>query len=223
MNAVHFRKPMRIALIIIAALLLLDFFAYYLPFTNAHDNKQVTETLRTAAEQRTLGQRICNTSLLLLLNNGLSEGEMKETRQNLTNAIAVFETRQQALLRQVNPASATPTAADVQLKNEINNNAGSFLATAKEIAGADNALLVTNGVIYTNRMRHDAASIMASLDDLSRQYLPLLLATAQKNRNIQCSQNGFAADSAGLPAGPAAGAIAAWQQKQFRPPATGQN
>lgn len=188
MNAVHFRKPMRIALIIIAALLLFDFFAYYLTFTNPQDNKQLTETLSTTAEQRALGQRICNTSLLLLLNNGLSEGEMKETRQNLTHAIAVFETRQHALLRQVNLASATPSSTDAQLKNGINNNAGSFLATAKEIAGTENALLVTNGVIYTNRMRHDAANIMASLDDLSRQYLPLLLATAKKTGTFNAAK-----------------------------------
>ncbi len=189
MNAVHFRKPMRFALIIIAALLLFDFFAYYLPFTKAPENKQVTETLSTTAEQRTLGQRICNTSLLILLNNGLSERDMKETRQHLTNAIAVFETRQRTLLQTIDlPVSAATPPVDIQLKNEVNNNAGSFVATAKEIAGADNALLVTNGVIYTSRMRHDAANILASLDDISRQYLPLLLATAQKTATFSAAK-----------------------------------
>lgn len=182
MNAVHLKKPMRISLIIIAGLLLFDFFAYYLPFTKAAENKQVAETLGITADQRTLSQRICNTSLLLLLNNDLSEGEMKETHQNLGNAIRVFESRQQVLLRQMN------VAADLALKNDINNNAGSFLATAKEIAGADNAMLATNGASYTNRMRHDAAGIQASLDDVNRQYLPLLLQTAQKTASFSSTK-----------------------------------
>ena len=180
MNAVHFRKPLRFALIIIAALLLFNFFAYYLSFTRHPENKQVTEALSMAAEQHKLSQRICNTSLLLTLNNGLADNDLKTTRQHLAFAVADFETREPALLQQMNLAGATAaTTAGSQLRNQVNRDAGSFLATAKEIAGADRILLLTNGAAYTSQMRHDAAAMQASLDDISRQYLPQLLANTQ--------------------------------------------
>ena len=132
MNLVHYRRLMRVALITIAAVLLFNFFTYYLSFTASKENKHAVEILSSTAAQRLLGQRISNTSLLLLLNTGLAETAAADTRQHLDSAIIAFEKQQQQLLQQVSlPEGTGQWPVDEQLKNDTRNNAGSFLATTR--------------------------------------------------------------------------------------------
>lgn len=180
MNPVHFRKLTRLALISIAVVLLFNFFTYYLSFTASKENKHLAEIVGAASAQRLLSQRISNTSLLLLLNNNLTETATNETRLHLNKAINDFEQQQQILLQQLDQPQPSVTAINTQIKNDLKNNAGSFIATGKEISSAEDALRITNAVVYTSRVRQDENNMLASLDDITRQYIPLLI---QKEKN----------------------------------------
>src|SRR5450631_1688773 len=144
MNPVHFRKLMRIAVIIIAVAFLYSFFGWYLLFASSKENKRLAEIVKLADNQRVWGQRISNTSLLLLLNTALTDSAAADIHQKLTNTIALFEKEQASLLQLLKEPDAARKAGVMQLCNEINIHTNNFIGTAKEIAGASHALLVTN-------------------------------------------------------------------------------
>ena len=102
MNPVQFRKLMRIAVIVIAVAFLYSFFGWYLLFTSSKENKRLAEIINLTDNQHALGQRIANTSLLLLLSSSLTQEASASTHQKLSTAIALFEKGQASLLQKLN-------------------------------------------------------------------------------------------------------------------------
>src|SRR5450432_3803388 len=99
MNPAHFRKLMRIAVIIIAVAFLYSFFGWYLLFASSKENKRLAEIVKLADNQRVLGHRISNSSLLLLLNTAHTDYATADTHQKLTKTILLFEKEQASLLQ----------------------------------------------------------------------------------------------------------------------------
>ena len=180
MSPVYLRKLMRVALVSIAAVLLTNFFAYYLAFTSSKENARLAAILNSNTAQRATAQRISNACLLILMNTGLTETSAEATRTHLNESIETFEKQQPLLLQYINQ-QLSPKPIETQLKIDLSNSSGGFLATAKEIATADSAALFTNAVIYTARIRQDQLSLLAAQDDITRQYIPLLVEKERKN------------------------------------------
>jgi len=174
MSPVHIRKLTRIILASIALVLLFNFFAYYLVFSASKENKRLANIVRTAASQRVLGGRISNASLLLLLQTGLTTPAAGETQQRLNQSIKDFQQQQTALLEQLGQLQKEK-AVSRQLDDDIRQSANEILQTGKEIAAAGPELLAINTVAYTNRVRQNESKMVAALDAITRECVPLLI------------------------------------------------
>ncbi len=174
MTPVHFRKLMRVTLAGIAIVLLFNFFAYYLVFSASKENKRLAGIVSTTASQRVLGGRITNTSLLLLLNTGLTPAAAAETHQHLQQSIAAFEQQQLVLLEQLKLLQQEKTISR-QLDEDIAQYGNNIIQTGRQIADASVDQLVCNAESYTNQIRQNEIKAIAALDAVTRQCVPLLL------------------------------------------------
>lgn len=184
MIPVHLRKLIRLALVIIAGVLLVSFFRYYLDFTASRENKRLAEIIGQSENQRELSQRISNAALLLLLNNNLSADEYNSARQRLDSFTNDFDQQQQKLRQALDNKAAAGSQSALSMRTEFSNSAGTFLATVREIAQADSDQMITNNVLLTNRLRQDAATLQSSFDALVRHHVPQLISKEQSTASF---------------------------------------
>jgi PAS domain S-box-containing protein len=187
MSPVHFRKLMRIAVIIIAVAFLFSFFGWYLLFASSKQNKRMVEIISIADNQHVLTQRISNTALLLLLNTELSEGASADTHQKLTTAISLFEKQQNSLLLSLNQEDINRKARSMQLSNDVNINTSGFINKVKEINAADHSLLVSNNTAYTVAIRLKETKLLEALESINNIYIPQII---EKENNKEVLNTG---------------------------------
>lgn len=184
MIPVHLRKLIRLALVIIAGVLLVSFFRYYLDFTASRENKRLAEIIGQTENQRELSQRISNAALLLLLNNNLSAEEYKNARIRLDSFTTEFDQQQQKLRQALDNKTTAGGQSELSIQTEFSNSAGAFLATVREIAKADSDQIITDNVLLTNRLRQDAATLQTSFDALVRHHVPQLISKEQSTASF---------------------------------------
>ena len=173
---------MRLSAIIIAVALLFNFFAWYLLFISSKENKRLAEIVTLAANQRILGQRISNSSLLLLLNTGLAAPVSDETHETLQKSLAIFEKQHADLLHQLKYPAQLQNPVVLELKSRVNTDATNFISTGKEIAAADHAVLVASNTLYTNQLRLQGNRLLETLDAVTDAYIPLVI---EKEKNTE--------------------------------------
>src|SRR5882757_7988482 len=100
MTQIHFRRLMRIAIVIVALALLFNFFAYYLLYIRSKENETLVEEVGLSGNQLNLVQRISEETILLL-NSHLKESESFSIRQNLENTIQQLDKQNKSLFKAV--------------------------------------------------------------------------------------------------------------------------
>lgn len=173
MTTVHFRKLMRIAVVIVAVVLLFNFFAYYLLYIKSKENENLVAVVNISANQSMLCQRITKESLLLL-NRNLKESESFETRTILERSVRQFEKQGKYLRKEIRlPYTPTPpeNAAIRDLLNKEQPYIKSILAISSEIAAADTMMLNLNNALYVRELRKNESSLLPLSEELSSQYI----------------------------------------------------
>jgi PAS domain S-box-containing protein len=171
---------MRVTVIIIAVALLYNFIAWYLLVTSTKENKRLAEIVTLADNQRALAQRISNTSLLLLLNTGLTDSAAAETHQKIQTNLDLFEKQHALLLHKLNEPNPAREELVVLLSREADMYESNFISTGKEIAAASHAMLVSNNIVFTNQVRVRESNMLATLQAITRVYIPLIV---EKEKN----------------------------------------
>ena len=186
MTTVHFRKLMRITVVIVALVLLFNFFAYYLQLIRSKENGSLVELVHIADNQSTLCQRITKESMLLL-NGNLKESESFEIRRSLESAVRQLEKQNKYLSKEIvlpyAPAPPNNVAVDTLLKQE-QPFIKSIIAISTEIAGADTILLSLNNSLYMRELRKNESSLLAITENVSAQYTFIMNDLQQQSATI---------------------------------------
>ena len=182
MSPFYFRKLIRVAAIIITVAFLFNLFAWYKLFVSTKENKRLAEIVSLADNQRIGGQHISNISLLLLLNTRLTAPASAATHQNLQKALVLFEEQHHILLNKINEPGLPQNAVVRQLCSDADLHANTIIRTGKEIADADLPLLVANNTLYSNQIRAQQKSLLASLDAITHEYIPQVI---EKEKRIE--------------------------------------
>ena len=172
MTTVHFRKLMRVAIVIVAVALLFNFFAYYLLYIQSKENENLVEVVNISGSQATLCQRITKESLLLL-NGNLRESESFEIRRRLERSAREFEKQNKYLCKEISiPNTPSPPNNKVinDLLKEEQPYLKSIIAISTEIAGADTMLLSLNNTLYMRELRKNESSLLPIMEEVSAQY-----------------------------------------------------
>ncbi len=172
MTTAYFRKLMRIAIVIVALVLLFNFFGYYLLYINSKQNENLVAVVNISGQQPMLTQRITKESLLLL-NGHLKESESFEIRQALERSVRQFDKQNSFLRKEINLPNTPPppnNARIIGLLDKAQSNVKSIIAISSEIAASDSQMLRLNSIMYMRELRKNETELLPLLEDVTSEY-----------------------------------------------------
>lgn len=176
MTTPYFRKLMRIAIVIVALVLLFNFFAYYLLYINSKRNENLLEVVNISSSQSILTQRITKEAGLLL-NAKLKESESFEIRRTLESAVRTYEKQNRFLRKEANlPNLPSPPNNEriEQLLSEALPHINSIIAISSEIAASDSELLHLNNSMYMRELRKNEMALTPIMEEVTHEYTIVL-------------------------------------------------
>jgi PAS domain S-box-containing protein len=176
MTTPYFRKLMRIAIVIVATVLLFNFFAYYLLYINSKQNENLVAVVNISGNQSMLTHRITKESALLT-NTRLKESESFELRRTLQNSIRQFEKQHRYLRKELSLPNTPPppnNARIVALLDSASTHVKSIVATGSEIAASDSQMYHMNGELYMRELRKNESALLPILEEMTREYMSVM-------------------------------------------------
>ena len=164
-----FRKIFRMAIIIVAGILLFNFFGYTLSDRKSRENEELVKVTDKAAQQLTLSQMIVKSSLIFI-DGQLNESDANQLRQELENDISVFTSNNNILERKIRLTRIPVTLNTLEAKRLFNNaqfHLKSIIAVTKEVAQSDSDLVRLNGALYKRELLQNEKKLRPILNDLS--------------------------------------------------------
>src|ERR1044072_5687753 len=107
-----FRKLVRIAVVLLAAVLLFNFFGYYMIHLSSKQNEKMVKLVNMSGQQQTLGQLITK-DVILLTKGSLPQPDQQAIREQLHNATEAFITGNQYLRDKIKIVKNAPVTADL--------------------------------------------------------------------------------------------------------------
>ncbi len=181
-----FQKLIRIAIVLIAFILLFHFFGYYLIRSKTQESEKMAAMINFGARQRMLSQTIMKDAVLLL---SLSEKEKttEDVRNNLKNDLIEFTNNHKFLRGEIEYPGIPSTPNSFEVTNILTKSQiyiKSMVATGHEIANADSALLAINNRIYLRQFIYNENKLMPLLEELNRTILAQMEQKAKESSTI---------------------------------------
>jgi PAS domain S-box-containing protein len=168
---------MRIAIIIVAVVLFINFFGYYLIYIRSRENVRLIETVNIAGSQRALVQRIAK-QCVFLLNGKLKTSEVYfEITHNLKNSLRQID-RQNKYLRGEITLPGMPRPPSGPRIDSLLGKAQPYLnvimAIGLEMGDADSTQRNLNEAIYYRELMTNGNNFAEAMETLSDEYTKLL-------------------------------------------------
>src|SRR5688500_3842728 len=131
-----FRKLVRLSAVLLAAVLLFNFFGYYFIRVNSRQNERIVQLVNISGYQQTLSQQIIK-NVLLLTNPSLAASEKVVLRDQLKNNTDSFISHNQLLRKQIQLLSNEPVTPELlEITRRLANaqtHFRSIVAVAQEV------------------------------------------------------------------------------------------
>src|SRR4051812_96211 len=95
-----FRKLIRISAVLVALVLLFDFFGYYFTRVNSAQNTTFIALLSTSTSQQTLSQQISR-DVMIVLDGETKQSERNKLNINLRQLLETFKSQQDLITRDI--------------------------------------------------------------------------------------------------------------------------
>ncbi|MFT3826307.1 MAG: response regulator [Chitinophagaceae bacterium] len=169
------RKLFRIATIVLAGVLLFNFFGYYLINRKSEENKELVQIVNLAGRQHTLSQAITKNALLLL-DETYPQGSKKSAYLNLQSDIREFAQTDSFLRQEITmPGIKAPNnfEASHQL-SLLKTYSTSLVNTAKEVLNADSAYLLNNKASLRKTLLYNESHFLPIMHVLTENYVVIV-------------------------------------------------
>lgn len=173
-----FRKIFRIAIFLVAGLLLFNSIGYYLLNKNSIENHEITSLSEVAARQKMLCQ-VLTRDAFLLVDSKLPDEEAGLFREELRRDLDEFIRNNETLQTKTGFTSAPLSSRRLEINRLFANSKTyykSIIAVSQEILQGDPELYVFNGALYkrellTNERKYSPvmASIEQNLVEMAKQ------------------------------------------------------
>jgi PAS domain S-box-containing protein len=185
-----FRKLIRIAIVLIALILMFHFFGYYLVRSRTQENEKMAAMVNYGARQRMLSQTIMKDAVLLL---SLSHKEdiTEEVKNDLKNDLIEFNNNHKFLRGEITYPNIPSTPNSFEVTNILTKSHSyvkSMIATGHEIANADSTLLSINNSIYLRQLIYNEDRLMPLLEELNRTILGQMEQKSKESATINTSK-----------------------------------
>ncbi len=149
-----FRKILRIAIVVVAGILLFNYFGYYLVSQNNEENKNLTRLSELSAGQRTLSQSLVKEALLLMEADS-TELATNEAHNRLTAALEQFTYNQEQLAQGIRLDGIPVSTNTLEVKRLYTNSQPYYrgmVAISHELIQSDSLLLALNSPLYKREL-----------------------------------------------------------------------
>jgi len=186
MTQTHFRKLMRIAIVIVALALLFNFFAYYLLYTRSKANEDLVEEVALSGSQLNLVQRVTQETILLL-NGNHKESESFITRNNLIKYSRQLEQQNVSLLKVTTLSDTADIHAHsnvAKLLYQAQPSITSIIHISKEVAAYDKVILRPGNEQYLQELIRYENEARPLLEEITHVYTAVLKDTMEQTSAI---------------------------------------
>lgn len=159
-----FRKILRIAVVVVAGILLFNYFGYHLVSQKSEENESLVHLAELSAAQRTLSQSIVKNAVILM-EGRLSETESTGIKEILTGELQRFTQNQEQLATEVRLTGIPVNTNTLEVRRLFTNsqpNFRSLVAVCHELIQSDSLIIALNAPMYKRELLHN-----------EKQYLPL--------------------------------------------------
>lgn len=181
-----FHNLVRLAIVLLAAVLLFNFFGYYLIHLRSRENEKIVKAVTTASYQRTLSQVI--TKDVLLYINHFTEAERNETRSLISNNLDTFLAQNDYLrqfLKENKYLESSPNAFEIgHLLTNAQTDIKSYVSVVREVVQADSLQLSINAPIYSREIQYSEKRFFPLLKQVVRRYSDLATEKLQESADI---------------------------------------
>ena len=183
-----FRRLIRIFVVLVALVLLFNFFGYYLLRIKNQEHGIMLEAVNVSAKQSTLTQQIIKEAMLVTgLKPGQKVSQTFELQVNLKKSVEDF-TDQNNFLQQKKSSIQEHTPVNDKRVNELLAKAqpsfNSIVTIANRVANADTASLQNNRASYINSLLDSEKTFRTTMEEVNRQYVLLLEQDMQQAATI---------------------------------------
>src|SRR5437762_797759 len=182
-----FRKLVRIAIVLLAAVLLFNFFGYYLIHLGTVQDEKMVQLVNIGGYQRTLSQMITK-DVLLLTNRSPHEPDEQSIREQLKYSIDTFVIHNQFLREKINLLHDEPASTDLlEITRQLTNSQTHFkslVAVAQEVLQADSQLLAINGQLYSRQIQYSEKKYFTLINEIVQRYTDLITGKIKESSNI---------------------------------------
>ena len=163
------RKLVRIAIVLLATVLLFNFTGYYLVYLRSQENEQYVQVHRIANEQRMLSQ-IISKDIVLLTRPRLTQHDIIELRKELQSAVDTFVVNNDFLKNKVGTLSNTRQFDIKMLHTHAQVHFKDIIAISRDVLKADSARLTDNRQAFRRDILLKEKSYSPLLSALSHNY-----------------------------------------------------
>lgn len=182
-----FRKLIRIAVVLLAAVLLFNFFGYYMIHLSSKQNEKMVKLVNISAQQQTLSQLITK-DVMLLTKGSLPEREQQAIREDLKKATDTFIDCNQLLREKIKIETDEPVTNDLlEITRELTNaqtHLKGIVAVAQEVIQADSQLLAINGALYKQQILYSERKFFPLMNEVVERYTAVVTDRIEESSNI---------------------------------------
>jgi PAS domain S-box-containing protein len=182
-----FRKLVRIAVVLLAAVLLFNFFGYYMIHLSSKQNEKMVRLVNISGQQQTLCQLITK-DVMLLTKGNLPETENQVIREQLHKATDTFIAGNQVLRDKIKIVEGEPVTNDLlQITLNLTNaqtHAKAIVAIAQEVYQADSQLLAINGALYNQQILYSEKKFFPLMNEVGQRYTGVVTDRLEESSNI---------------------------------------
>lgn len=185
-----FRKIVRILIILVAAILLFNFFGYYLENRQSKENEDLIKLTETSAHQKALGKIIVKDAIILI-DAQLPVTTIEQIRTELNESLQRFSTQNEFLQSQLRITNMPVGTTNLEIRRQLANSQvyyRSLQAVGREVAQADSQLLQLNGALYKRTLIDNESHYTPLLNKASGLFTELLREQSENAENINTGQ-----------------------------------
>lgn len=166
---------LRIAIVLLAAILLSNFFGYFLAQQKSKENERLVRAVDMAGEQRIISQLISKDALILITGN-LNSDEATHIRHELSTSLDSFTNRNTLLQVEIAKAGVNDADNSLEIKRKLTNAQIHFrglVAIAREVVQADSQLISINGSMYKRDLLLNESHFKPLMDEITEDFAGL--------------------------------------------------
>lgn len=185
-----FRKLIRIAIVLIALIIMFNFFGYYLVRSRSEESEKMSAMVNFAARQRMLSQTIMKDAVLLL-NLSERDRSIEQVRNNLKNDLIEFNNNNKFLRGEITYPNIPLSENNLEVTTILTRSQTfikSMLATGSEVANADSALLAINRTLYMRQLIYNESKLMPLMEELNRTFVQVMEQKSRESSTINAGK-----------------------------------